>query len=450
MPCIKKRPWYLAEEVDYLIDAEDVAGFFEKKRTELLAWIQADSSRSRSCLLDEIAHEGMSLLRSMKTSRFEDDPISENRNQSQVQAIIRQVKTIQNLRVLLADLMKSLVATRNPEVSAYLAKTLVRLAALHTKKHGTQRGLVHRLHSLNAKSASLIHEIHELLCTQLSKILADIYQPYMFDFCSLSKKRVLGVEAPVGLRRGFALLADTIRMHRDLENARKKFAWLIEAHRSKTPARNLQRIQNIADSYIGKVCAFDEFVERSFDQNRIATYHRLYYHGPEVHDITVERVTRRETLTLYPCKDYHEYLKGHYSKDCTAGHDLAGSHLLNPRFANLRIFRDDRWIGNIYLLDYTTQNNTLVIDRIQIRPTKELLLMDFFPKFMRSLIDHLSGGQDIRILGPGTISNFAGVQSGYSRFRRGKRRVRFIARTKDVTFESSRREFLYVLSDGGG
>ena len=34
---------------------------------------------------------------------------------------------------------------------------------------------------------------------------------------------------------------------------------------------------------------------------------------------------------------------------------------------NVRLFSGSEWIGNVYLLDYTGLDGSLIIDRIQIR-----------------------------------------------------------------------------------
>ncbi|MDZ7271400.1 MAG: hypothetical protein ONB17_07275 [candidate division KSB1 bacterium] len=91
-----------------------------------------------------------------------------------------------------------------------------------------------------------------------------------------------------------------------------------------------------------------------------------------------------ERLVLYPTKDYMDLLKGRFSSDCTSEAKLALAHLSEPRFFNMRIFRNQEWIGNFYCLDLGDVAKAIVIDRIQIPRTVPAVYHQFFPVLSRA------------------------------------------------------------------
>jgi hypothetical protein len=132
---------------------------------------------------------------------------------------------------------------------------------------------------------------------------------------------------------------------------------------------------------------------------------------------TINHYTRLSTLDFYPTKDYLDYLKGNISNDCT-GADLGGKHLLTPQFFNIRIFKDDAWIGNIYMLDFCQDQGSLLIDRIQIPRSLNVFYGQFFDSLRDMLIEMFDGVQYQYILMPMSISNHGTIQDVFNEYKK--------------------------------
>jgi len=83
-------------------------------------------------------------------------------------------------------------------------------------------------------------------------------------------------------------------------------------------------------------------------------------------EVLLEKFTTVLTLSFYPCKDYLDICKAFASRDCTYREGFAEKHLLTPEYFSIRIFKGGKWIGNLYMLDYTRQARVLVLDRVQM------------------------------------------------------------------------------------
>jgi hypothetical protein len=74
----------------------------------------------------------------------------------------------------------------------------------------------------------------------------------------------------------------------------------------------------------------------------------------------------RQSLSMYPSKDYLDLEKYRWSRDCTS--DSRGlNHLLTPQYFSIRLFKNNQeYCGNIYMLqlEYDSRHY-LLIDRIQ-------------------------------------------------------------------------------------
>jgi hypothetical protein len=138
-----------------------------------------------------------------------------------------------------------------------------------------------------------------------------------------------------------------------------------------------------------------------------------------------ERIFRTYTvvtkLDLYPTKDFMDFFKGTISGDCT-GVRLAEAHLCTPNFFNIRIFQDSGrnpdWIGNIYMLDFSEEYGSLLIDRIQI-PRSLKAYYHGFCEHLRDALAEMFAYVDYRyLLIPLRISNHAAVQRVFNQYRK--------------------------------
>jgi hypothetical protein len=130
-----------------------------------------------------------------------------------------------------------------------------------------------------------------------------------------------------------------------------------------------------------------------------------------------KKYTIVETLCLYPTKDYLDYCKGIKSRDCTMD-TFAKDHLLTPNFFNIRIFKKDNWIGNMYMLDFINECGVVLIDRIQIPRGIDINYMNFFNNLKESLEDMFQDVEYREILIAQTVSNHSSVQTAFNDYKK--------------------------------
>jgi hypothetical protein len=138
---------------------------------------------------------------------------------------------------------------------------------------------------------------------------------------------------------------------------------------------------------------------------------------PHVSYKEVIRMTYTEmaVIKFFPTKDYMDLWHGIFSSDCV-GLDLGQKHLLTPNFFNVRIFMNDRWIGNIYMLDFTDRE-ILLIDRIQIPRDIPAGFMGFFQGLAEVFQEMFSEVPYKEILMPLAISNHNKIQTVFNKYK---------------------------------
>jgi len=122
------------------------------------------------------------------------------------------------------------------------------------------------------------------------------------------------------------------------------------------------------------------------------------------------------TLSLYPTKDYFDLMRGGISDDCI-GLGLAEQQIMVPRFFNIRIFCNKRWVGNIYMLDFTSENGTILIDRIQIPRYITTEYVNFFDDLKEALAEMFQDVDYKQIVAPLAISNHKSIQLIFNRIK---------------------------------
>lgn len=154
---------------------------------------------------------------------------------------------------------------------------------------------------------------------------------------------------------------------------------------------------------------------------------------------------RKETLEFHPTKDYLDLFRGRISKDCIDA-AMSEGQLKVPVFFNIRIFRNDHWIGNMYMLDFTQTLGVLLVDRIQMPRTMKAEYVHFFEDVAEALAELFANVEYREILAPIAISNHASIQKGFNAYKKklAKRRIRFHPAGQEH-FESLRRQSFYVL-----
>lgn len=134
-------------------------------------------------------------------------------------------------------------------------------------------------------------------------------------------------------------------------------------------------------------------------------------------ETTIRQYTQSTTIHFYATKDYFDLIKAKYSGDCTDTH-LGENQMLTPHFFNIRIFHKDDWIGNIYMLDFSEEQNCLIIDRIQIPRDLKMFYHQFFDYLKDVLIEMFEGIDYQYILMPLTISNHETIQKIFNDYKK--------------------------------
>lgn len=138
-----------------------------------------------------------------------------------------------------------------------------------------------------------------------------------------------------------------------------------------------------------------------------------------------------------------------YSGDCSQEILLATEHLLAPRFFNIRVFDHRKWVGNIYILDYSDQI-TLIVDKIQIKSSISVKSPGFVQRIMNLLSHILRTDNGITLLGPYSgISNYAHIEQQYISYRAKRKQVQFTFDNEDrKIFECAKKSTKFIVLSG--
>jgi hypothetical protein len=278
------------------------------------------------------------------------------------------------------------------------------------------------------------------------------------EFAQRAKKQLMKVNAPPHVTSHLLRLIGELGASGDAEEPASKIYRALDAYGELLPASLITRLRSTLENFVEKNRALGRFFEEYFAYDTLAQLDTLFERagvGPEgIRDDLV----RGLRLELYPCKDYHDYLKGRYSQDCSIDHEMAVRHLSARRFFNIRIFQEGQWVGNVYCLDYVGSHGMLVVDRIQIAESFRVFPLRFFPQFVGALLTLLGGSGDapsaanvaqcrLQIVAPQRVSNFQPVQQSFDRFAEDRPRTELTLDEEDAVFESYYAERFVVLSD---
>jgi hypothetical protein len=161
---------------------------------------------------------------------------------------------------------------------------------------------------------------------------------------------------------------------------------------------------------------------------------------------TIRRYTKSATIDFYATKDFFDLIKARFSSDCTDTY-LGERQLMTPCFFNVRIFKGQKWIGNIYMLDFCEGHNALIIDRIQVPRERKALYHQFFDCLKEVLIEMFEDVRYQYILMPLKISNHATIQTVFNAYKTTlTKKVNFIDSAFADRFESlGEKKTYYVL-----
>jgi hypothetical protein len=135
------------------------------------------------------------------------------------------------------------------------------------------------------------------------------------------------------------------------------------------------------------------------------------------HEEIIKVRTRLSTLDFHPAKDFMDLSKSRFSDDCTTA-DLSEKQLAAPEFFNIRIFRTEEWIGNIYMLDYTASRGVLLVDRVQVPRKFDAAYLNFFGHLREIFQEMFSSVEYQKALLPLRISNHGSIQKAWNQYRK--------------------------------
>jgi hypothetical protein len=159
---------------------------------------------------------------------------------------------------------------------------------------------------------------------------------------------------------------------------------------------------------------------------------------------TVRQYTKVSTLDFYATKDYFDIIKSKFSKDCTDTY-LGERQFMTSYFFNVRIFKGKKWIGNIYMLDFCQEHDSLIIDRIQMPRAVKASFHQFFDYLREVLIEMFEGVRYEYILMPLKISNHGTIQKIFNQHKKKLTKKANMTDTSVNHFESISGETTYYV-----
>jgi hypothetical protein len=236
---------------------------------------------------------------------------------------------------------------------------------------------------------------------------------------------------------------------------------LCKRYEGKVDVEVIRKILSLSQNLCEKLKAFHGYFERTF---RLGMLERVRMQLGNLHNMGLDelesssrRYTEQAEFVLYPCKCYLEFLKGFTSRDCSKNPRLAAEHMRSPLFFNIRVYTagslsssggKERWIGNIYCLDFTREHNTILIDRVQLSRGNSVFPISFFPNLAKALGDGVVRERGIRLLAPlEEISNFPGINQSYEKYAEGRRTAEFTNHQGFEYFECSSETRFVVIND---
>lgn len=437
---LKKNIYWKIEDVDICLGLDEMVQFIGDSRSLFIEAV-SDMRSSYFEIFEDININGAPFLEKRKREHYKTISISTDYPGHISAGLQNQTDAYQ----LLVNLFKKYLSTRNRALKNFLIKSFLQIVSFIPQNHQPDTSLIERLRSLPATSTLVLNDLHTLFCERLERIQKNIFAPHCYQLIRLTKNRITKIEAPSNVKRNFIDLLDLVRSQKDIRPAQKKIDNLFRVYQERLSPETLQRIHGIIENFFEKLTTFENFFDHEFSTKKIHKAYDLFCKKLRTQEISTEAIAIKTLLTLYPCKDYHDFLKGIYSSDCTKDNALSAEHLSHPRFFNIRIFKEDKWIGCIYCLDYSDRN-VVIIDRVQLENSTNLMPIQFFPTFMKQMVEHLQVNENLKILGPSSISNFKSIQSSYDNYCAGRKREEFPLGSDERIFACAQQKLFYVLS----
>jgi hypothetical protein len=346
---------------------------------------------------------------------------------------------------LIGEVFQVFLSTSNEAMNLFLKHTIIALLSYNTHTWAFEEEIWERIEEYDTPCIELIKEFWDLYCRKLMVLKELFLQPSVITFIQHFKDKIIKQQIPANLRRNIIDQMNMLFRDAPVSKVKNNINKIIGLYENVAGENELQRAKGILQNFLFLLKKYEDFFENNFYCSQIKVFYSPA-HAYMKKKLNRETIARDKKLTFYPCKDYHDYLKGYYSHDCTVEEDLAGDHLSNPRFFNIRIFYSDEWVGNIYMLDYSEDKGIILIDRIQIKKSFTFMPIRFFSTFMKKLADLLvPTNSQMMIIAPHNISNFPHIMNSFKRYAEHCEKITFCCDETEEAFESYDEEVFYVL-----
>jgi len=345
---------------------------------------------------------------------------------------------------LLVTVLRRYLNTKQKSLLAFLKRSIARICAFTPTDHELDAAMIDRFRRLPSSSSLIVNDLHTLYGERLERLKKNMFLPHAHHFRRATKNKLTKLTISAHVKRNIIDVLNGVEHVKDIEKAKKKLTQFLKIYEERIDPQEIARLTNILSNFYEKLYSFDLFFQKLCSSARIRDIYTLFCEELRTPKVDIESLTVKVVFTMYPCKDMHDFLKGFYSSDCSGEPGLAAAHLLNSRFFNVRIFQKEKWVGCIYMLDYSDRG-VLLLDRIQIGNKKAFILNNFFPSFIRQFASFMNVRNDFNILAPSAISNFRIIQESFDYYAKGLSRISFPLGAEDRMFESARQKKFYVI-----
>ncbi len=375
-------------------------------------------------------------------------------------SLTRAVATRRRFFDYLSRAFTTYIETKSPETEEALLSICYTLLAYDSRGNGLDDKLLGSLAKRPSEyTRQDLETVRERHCRRLERLRESLTAPIVAQQLEKAKRATARTRLKTQVRTNLIRHLNDAITAPELDRIETLVERALKLYREHAPSADVVRVQGITQNALRKLRFIPSFFEKHFCKPEIEDLVELFRSQPQRDGGALERRSGNSTaatltealhLTLYPSKDYFEFLKAIPSADCTWWTNLAGGHLLSPRFFNLRIFRGRYWMGNVYLLDYSATSDTIVVDRVQIQEPETFFPLQFFAGFVERLLEVLLGAAPgARILAAESISNAPLVQQSYFLGTRGFARTSFTFKEEDKRFECAQGQPLVVLRPPG-
>lgn len=430
----------IIEDVELTFDADASS---QQKETKHFDFAE-DVPRSYFDLIGHLLGQGQNILRKKrakkKASVAESTPVKGHGASAKIHSLIE-------FDELLVEMLRNHLNTKNRQVGMFIIKSIFLMLAYDPKKLVLDKASLAKCKELTLDSSD--DTMYRVFEKRLRRIKQSIFNPHFNKLFRLSKEKIIRLKVPRNFKSNTISLIDQFSEKKDLIKTERAFERLMTAFAASISNEELLKASGIMENILEKFLSFNEFFDNKFSLEKTEEFFYLFSsHIIRAENLNKNIVEEIPSLSLYPCKDLHEFFKGVYSGDCSYETPLATAHLLAPRFFNIRVFDHRKWIGNIYMLDYSDKN-TLIIDKIQIKSSASVKSLAFAYRIINYLSRTLCSENGFTLLGPSSkISNYAHIEQQYASYRTNRKQVQFTLDNEDKSvFECGSSSKFYVLSE---